>query len=54
MTNSGNEPIDQAVVLIIDDSFENRLFLSSQLGMEGYDIIQANGGIEGIEIAEEP
>ena len=52
MTISGNEPIDQALVLIIDDSFENRLLLSSQLGMEGYDIIQASGGIEGIEKAE--
>ncbi|MCP4427459.1 MAG: response regulator [Chloroflexi bacterium] len=52
MTLSGNEPIDQAVVLIIDDSFENRLLLSSQLGMEGYDILQAGGGIEGIEFAK--
>ncbi len=52
MTQSGSEPIDQAVVLIIDDSFENRLLLSSQLKMEGYNILQASGGMEGIEIAQ--
>ncbi|MEJ2746826.1 MAG: response regulator [Anaerolineae bacterium] len=52
MKSSGSNPDDQAVVLIIDDSFENRLLLSSQLGMEGYDIIQANGGVEGIELAK--
>ena len=52
MTSSGSEFIDQPVVLVIDDSFENRLLLSSQLKMEGYKILQANGGIEGIEIAQ--
>lgn len=40
------------MVLIVDDMAENRLLLSSQLGMEGYRIIQASGGIEGIEMAQ--
>jgi PAS domain S-box-containing protein len=53
VTNSGSDPSDQAVVLIIDDSFENRLLLSSQLGIEGYTILQASGGQEGIEMARE-
>lgn len=53
MTKSGIDPSDQAVVLIIDDSFENRLLLSSQLGIEGYTILQASGGLEGIEMARQ-
>ena len=40
-------------VLIIDDSPENRLLLSSQLGMEGYKILQAQDGHEGLAIARE-
>ena len=53
MKISESDPSDQAVVLIIDDSFENRLLLSSQLGIEGYTILQASGGMEGIEMARE-
>lgn len=53
MTKSGIDPSDQAVVLLIDDSFENRLLLSSQLGIEGYTILQASGGLEGIEMARQ-
>ncbi|MBK8984765.1 MAG: response regulator [Chloroflexi bacterium] len=41
----------QDTVLIIDDSPENRLLLSSQLGMEGYQILQAQDGHEGLNIA---
>lgn len=52
MTKSGSKPFDQAVVLIIDDSSENRLLLSSQLELEGYTILQAKGGIAGIELAK--
>ncbi len=44
---------ESASILIIDDSAENRLLLSSQLGMEGYDILQADGGPLGITIAEQ-
>ena len=44
---------EPTTILIIDDSPENRLLLSSQLGMEGYDVLQAEGGPEGITIAEE-
>jgi PAS domain S-box-containing protein len=39
------------VVLVVDDSAENRLLLTSQLGMEGYDILQAGNGREGLEMA---
>ncbi|MFQ5400175.1 MAG: response regulator [Anaerolineae bacterium] len=52
MTNSGNFSADHAVVLIVDDTAENRLLLSSQLRMEGYEILQAKGGLEGIELAQ--
>ena len=44
---------ESASILIIDDSAENRLLLSSQLSMEGYDILQAEGGAQGITIAEQ-
>lgn len=37
-------------VLIVDDNAENRLLLSSQLRMEGYTILQASGGLEGLEM----
>jgi DNA-binding response OmpR family regulator/class 3 adenylate cyclase len=37
-------------VLIVDDNAENRLLLSSQLRMEGYTILQASGGMEGLEM----
>ena len=47
------ETQDSANILIIDDSAENRLLLSSQLGMEGYNILQAESGPEGIETARE-
>jgi adenylate cyclase len=42
-----------AVVLIVDDSEDNRLLLSSQLSMHGYQILHAEDGPEGIIIAEE-
>ena len=51
MTQTGDNSNGQAIVLIIDDSPENRLLLSSQLKLEGYEILQANGGLQGIEIA---
>jgi PAS domain S-box-containing protein len=38
------------VVLIVDDSEDNRLLLSSQLKMQGYEILQAEDGAEGIEM----
>lgn len=41
------------LVLVIDDSPENRLLLTSQLGMEGYEIIQARNGEEGLQMARE-
>lgn len=50
MTNKPDSP-QQSTVLIVDDNRENRLLLSSQLSMEGYQILQASGGIEGLEMA---
>lgn len=41
------------LVLIVDDSPENRLLLTSQLSMEGYQIIQAQNGREGLQMAQE-
>ena len=51
MANPPRTDTDAASILIIDDSLENRLLLSSQLEMEGYEILQAEDGHEGIEIA---
>lgn len=42
-----------AVVLIIDDMRENRLLLSSQLKLDGHNIIEASGGHDGIGMAKE-
>jgi len=41
------------LVLIVDDSPENRLLLTSQLSMEGYKIVQAQNGHEGLQMARE-
>ena len=46
-------PDGQATVLIIDDTPENRLLLSSQLGLEGYEILKAADGPAGIALAQE-
>jgi class 3 adenylate cyclase/DNA-binding response OmpR family regulator len=43
--------LDGATILLIDDSAENRLLLSSQLGMEGYRLLHAEDGPEGIAVA---
>lgn len=40
-------------VLIIDDSYDNRVLLSSQLHLEGYQTLQASGGQEGLSMARE-
>lgn len=53
MMSEQKETSDSATILIIDDSAENRLLLSSQLSMEGYEILQAEGGSDGIETARE-
>lgn len=48
-----NPPTPISTVLVVDDNPENRILLNSQLGIEGYKVIQANGGIQGLEIAQE-
>jgi len=50
---SENASSNSPTVLIIDDQRENRLLLSAQLIMDGYQIVEAAGGREGIEIAQE-
>lgn len=50
--NSHKQNTSQDLVLVIDDSPENRLLLTSQLGMEGYVIIQARNGEEGLQMAQ--
>jgi PAS domain S-box-containing protein len=42
---------DKPTVLVVDDNPENRILLTSQLGLEGYQMIQAGGGHEGLEMA---
>ncbi len=42
---------DAQTILVVDDNPENRILLSSQLGLEGYNMLQANGGHEGLEMA---
>ncbi len=44
--------VNGATILLIDDSAENRLLLSSQLGMQGYRLLQAEDGAEGIATAQ--
>ncbi|MCB8966022.1 MAG: response regulator [Ardenticatenaceae bacterium] len=56
MKNNISKPVKailSSTVLIVDDNAENRLLLSSQLGMEGYRIIQASGGVDGIAMAQQ-
>ncbi len=50
MNQTNNKP---SVVLIIDDMRENRLLLSSQLRLDGHNIIEASGGQDGIAMAKE-
>ncbi len=53
MTNNKDQlKPEKSTVLIVDDNAENRLLLASQLSMEGYKILQARGGFEGIEMAQ--
>lgn len=42
-----------ATILIVDDNADNRLLLGSQLGMQGYRILEAEDGYEGIAVARE-
>jgi PAS domain S-box-containing protein len=53
VTDSKEEPISPALVLVVDDTRENRILLASQLRLDGYEIIEASGGQEGIEQARE-
>jgi putative two-component system response regulator len=51
MTSKGPAK-NPGVILIVDDSEDNRLLLSSQLKMQGYQILQAEDGHEGIEMVK--
>lgn len=51
--NKENIESEPHVVLIIDDSQENRILLSSQLSLEGYETLQATGGQEGLDAAHQ-
>lgn len=51
--NPAKQNGSQDLVLVVDDSPENRLLLTSQLSMEGYEIIQARNGEEGLQMAQE-
>lgn len=42
-----------ATILIVDDNADNRLLLGSQLGMQGYRILEAEDGYQGIDLARE-
>ena len=48
-----SEPSYTPTILVVDDNPENQILLSSQLGLEGYHMIQANGGYEGLKMAHE-
>ena len=41
-----------ATILIIDDNADNRLLLGSQLNMHGYNILEAESPIHGLELAK--
>lgn len=51
MTYTHEEMTAPPLVLVVDDTRENRILLASQLKLEGYEIIEAAGGKEGIEMA---
>ncbi len=53
MTPKRSNLESDATILIVDDNPDNRLLLSSQLGMHGYKILEASGGHEGLQIAQE-
>ncbi len=52
MNHQDTEEKPSDLILIVDDAFENRLLLSSQLRIEGYQIIEAENGREGVESAQ--
>lgn len=52
MDDQTRKSVKPEVVLIIDDSQENRILLSSQLSLEGYETLQAADGSEGLEAAQ--
>lgn len=40
------------MVLVVDDSFLNRKFISDSLSFEGIDVIEAGSGIEALDLLE--
>lgn len=51
--NQHRHPVSNAMILIVDDNPDNRLLLASQLGMHGYQIIEADSGRQGLDQARE-
>jgi len=44
--------MNKPLVLVVDDSFLNRKFISDALSFEGIDVLEAGSGIEALEILE--
>lgn len=44
--------MNKPLVLVVDDSFLNRKFISDALSFEGIDVFEAGSGIEALEILE--
>jgi two-component system, cell cycle response regulator DivK len=42
-----------AKVLYVEDNFENRLLVSRVLTAEGYEVLEAADGMEGLRVAQE-
>lgn len=53
MNNTGTQPEPQGLILIVDDAPENRLLIGAQLRSDGYQILEAEDGLQGIEMARQ-
>ncbi len=53
MTPPDTIDLENACVLIIDDDINQRLLTSECLELNGFDVIEASGGEEGLRLARE-
>lgn len=44
--------MNKPLILVVDDSFLNRKFISDALSFEGIDVIEAGSGIEALDLLE--